>query len=194
MAASTDPTQTSMQTPIGSSHVGRPSLMARYASLADVRSAIETLEAQGVDGDHLSLVGPSGDLPQGTDRRRVDSRFLSHTMVFLAVGVLGGALAGAVIGAALIGLVLLVFSGIEASGWVFLLLTVWFAVGGAILGAFFAVSRVIGFSESWSLTFEDEPEGELWLGIFEEVDDPAGVASQTHALEFTSAAKPVQAA
>src|SRR5690349_12613767 len=115
-----------LHTPAGSSHLGRPSLMARYASLPDVRQAIDTLEAQGVDGDHLSIVGPRGELPQGTDRRRADSRFLTHTMLYLAVGVLGGALVGAVIGAALIGLVVLVWPGLHASGWVFALLTVWF--------------------------------------------------------------------
>jgi hypothetical protein len=182
MAASMEP----LHTPVGSSHLGQPSLMARYASLPDVRHAIDTLESQGVDGDHLTIVGPQGELPRGTDRRRADSRFLSHTLLALAVGVLGGALAGAVIGAALIGLVLLVWSSIDATGWVFLLLTVWFAVGGAVLGAFFAISRVIGFSESWPLTFEDEPDAPLWLAIFEDVDDPTDLATRTHALEIVS--------
>ena len=137
MAASMEP----LHTPVGSSHLGRPSLMAKYASLPDVRQAIDVLESQGVDGDNLTIVGSSGDLPQGTDRRRTDSRFLRHTLLYLAIGVLGGALVGAAIGAALIGLVLLVWSGLEASGWVFTLLTLWFAVGGAVLGCFVAVSR-----------------------------------------------------
>ena len=105
MAASMQP----RHTPVGSSHLGRPTLMARYGSLHDVRDAIDALEAQGVDGDHLTIVGSDGTLPQGTDRRRADSRFLSHTMVFLTIGVLGGALVGAVVGAAIIGLVLLVW-------------------------------------------------------------------------------------
>src|SRR5690349_6816375 len=136
MAANMEP----LHTPVGSSHLGRPSLMAKYASLPDVRNAIDALESQGIDGDHLSIVGPSGDLPHGTDRRRADSRFLSHTMLYLAIGVVGGALVGAVIGAVLIGLVVLVWPDLEASGWVFLLLTVWFAVGGSVLGGFFAIS------------------------------------------------------
>ena len=182
MAANPEP----LHTPAGSSHVGRPSLMARYGSLPDVRNAIDTLEAQGIDGDHLSIVGPRGDLPEGTDRRRSDSRFLTHTMLALAVGVLGGALVGAAVGAALIGLVVLVWSNLDASGWVFLLLTVWFAVGGAVLGCFFAISKLVGFSESWPLTFEDEPEGPIWLAVFEDVDDPDLLASRTHALEIVA--------
>jgi hypothetical protein len=180
-----------MGTPVGSSHLGRPSLMARYASLPDVRNAIDTLEAQGIDGDRLTIVG-AGDLPSGTDRRRVDSRFLSHTMLFLAIGVVGGALVGAIVGAALMGLVVLLWPGLDASGWVFLLLTVWFAVGGSVLGCFFAISRMIGFSESWSLTFEDEPEGSIWLAVFEDVDDPDLLASRTHALEVVPDPDPVQ--
>jgi hypothetical protein len=190
MASSMEP----VETPVGSSHRGRPSLMARYASLPDLRSAIDTLEGQGIDGDHLSIVGPNGELPQGTDRRRADSRFLSHTMLYLAIGVVGGAVAGALFGAALIGLVVLVWSGLEASGWVFALLTVWFAVGGSVLGGFFAISRVVGFSESWPLTFEDEPDGPVWLAVFEDVDDPAELATQTHALEIVRDPDPLRPA
>ena len=171
-------------TPAGSAHDGRPSLLARYGTLSDVRRAIETLEAQGIDGDHLTLVGREGELPRGTERRRADSRFLSHTMLWLAAGVIGGALVGAAIGAALIGLVVLVWSNLEASGWVFLLLTVWFAVGGSILGCFFAISRAVGFSESWPLTFEDETDGPVWLAVYDEVDRPEELAARTHALEI----------
>src|SRR5262245_43525093 len=112
MAAPADPLVTTM----GSSHGGRPSLLARYRTLPDVRRAIDVLEAEGIDGDDLALVGRADALPGGTDRHRSDSRFLSHTMVMLAVGVLGGALLGAAFGATLIGLVLLVWSGLDASG------------------------------------------------------------------------------
>jgi hypothetical protein len=125
-------------TPVGSSHLGRPALLARYASLRDVRRAIDTLEGDGVDGDHLTIVAPADDMPGGTDRRRADSRLLSHTMVALAVGVLGGAVLGALVGAALVGLVILVWTGLDATSWILLLLTVWFAAGGAVLGCFYA--------------------------------------------------------
>lgn len=189
MASSAEP----LYTPRGSSHRGRPSLMVRYDSLAEVRHAIDTLEADGVDGDHLTIVGPAGELPGATERHRADSRFLSHTMLFLAFGVVAGALAGALFGAALIGLVLLLWSGLDATGWIFLLLTVWFAAGGAVLGCFFAISREVGFSESWALTFEDEPDGQLWLAVFEDVDQPDELATRTHALELVTDPAPLQA-
>jgi hypothetical protein len=189
MASGIHPTKT----PVGSARRGRPSLMAKYASLPDVRNAIDTLESQGIDGAHVTIVG-AGDLPQSTNRRRVDSRFLSHTMLYLAIGVVGGALLGGLVGAALMGLVVLLWPGLQASGWVFLLLTVWFAVGGSVLGCFFVISRMVGFSESWPLTFEDEPEGPIWLAVFEDVDDPELLASRTHALEIVPDPDPVQPA
>jgi hypothetical protein len=173
-------------TPAGSAHAGRPSLLVRYRSLGDVRRAIDDLEAHGVDGDHLTLVGRDGELPHVASRRRSDSRFLSHTMLLLAAGVICGALAGAVVGAALVGLVLLVRSGLEASGWIFALITVWFAAGGAVLGCFFAVSRAVGFSESWPLTFEDETAGPVWLAVYEGIDDPEAMAERTRALEIVT--------
>jgi hypothetical protein len=181
-------------TPIGSSHLGRPSLVARYASLPELRSAIDTLEGEGIDGDDLTIVAPSDQVPGGSNRRRTDSRVLSRTMLALAVGVLGGALAGAVVGAAIIGLVLLVWQDLDATGWVFLLLTVWFAAGGAVLGCFFAISKVVGFSESWALTFEDEPDGPVWLAVFEDVGEPTALAERTHALEIVTDPAPLQPA
>jgi hypothetical protein len=45
--------------PHGSSHTGRPSLLARYRSLREVRTAIEELDAPGIDGNDLARVGGS---------------------------------------------------------------------------------------------------------------------------------------
>jgi hypothetical protein len=68
---------------------------------------------------------------------------------------------------------------------VFLLITVWFAAGGAVLGCFTAISKVVGFSESWPLTFEDETDGPVWLAVYDDhIDDPDALASSTHALEL----------
>jgi hypothetical protein len=180
MAVPADP----LITTAGSSHGGRPTLLARYRTLPDVRHAIDALEAEGIDGDDLALVGRANELPGGTPRRRSDSRFLAHTMLMLTVGVLSGALAGAAFGAALIGLVLLIWTGLDASGWILLLLTVWFAAGGAVLGCFIAVSRAVGFSESWSLTFEDDPGGPLWLAIYDAGATADDVEARTHPLEI----------
>jgi len=89
-------------------------------------------------------------------RPRADSGALSQTLLALAVGVLGGTLLGALVGAAIIGLALLAWPDLEISGWVFLVLTVWFAAGGSVLGCVSAVSKVVGSSGSSPPTFEDE--------------------------------------
>ena len=105
-------------------------------------------------------------------------------MLWLALGVIGGALAGAAIGAVFIGLVVLLWSSLDASGWVFLLLTLWFAVGGSRPRMLLRGLRVVGFSESWPLTFEDETDGPVWLAVYEEVEDPEELAARTHTLEI----------
>jgi hypothetical protein len=169
----------------GTAHDARPSLLVRYGTLVDVRHAIDELEAHGVDGDQLALVGePAAHLAGSTDRRRADSRFLSNATLAIAVGVIGGAVLGALLGAALVGILLLLWSGLSDPGWVFLLLTGWFAAGSAVLGAFAAISRSIGFSESWPLTFEDEPSGPLWLAVYADASAAADVVPSTHPLEI----------
>ena len=161
-----------------------PSLLARYGTLVDVRHAIDTFESHGLDGDQLALVGASAaHLGGSTDRQRADRRFLSDTTVALAVGIIGGALAGALFGAVIVGIVVLLWSGLTDRGWVFVLITCWFAAGGAVLGAFAAISRQIGFSESWPLTFEDQPEGPLWLAVYADPDTLEHVVTATHPLE-----------
>jgi hypothetical protein len=190
MAANAQP----VFTPVGSSHIGQPSLVARYASLPDLRHAIDVLEGEGIDGDHLTIVAPAEAMPGGTNRRRADSRILSHTMLALSIGVLGGALLGALFGAIVVGLVLLVWQSLDATGWVFALLTIWFAAGGAVLGCFFAISRVVGFSESWALTFEDETDGPVWLAVFDDVEQPSHLVDHTHPLELLTDPAPLRPA
>src|SRR5437868_9750684 len=167
-----------------SAHDAHPSLLVRYGTLVDVRHAIDALEAHGVDGDQLALVGePAAKLGGSTDRHRADARFLSNTTSAVAVGVIVGAILGALFGAALIGIVLALWPGLHNRGWVFLLLTVWFAAGGSVLGGFTAISRSVGFSESWPLTFEDEPEGPLWLAVYADAAAAEVVVPTTHPLE-----------
>jgi len=168
-----------------SAHDAQPALLARYETLVDVRHAIDTLESHGVDGDQLALVGhTAAHLGGTTDRRRADRRFLTNTTLALAVGVIGGALLGALVGAAIIGLVLLLWSGLDDKSWVYILMIAWFAVGGAVLGGFAAISRSVGFSESWPLTFEDEPDGPLWLAVYADPATVEDVVPGTHPLEI----------
>src|SRR6266542_1987079 len=168
-----------------SAHDAQPSLLVRYGTLVDVRHAIDALEAHGVDGDQLALVGKAAaTLGGSTDRHRADRRFLANTTVALAVGVVLGAIFGALFGAVVIGIVILLWPGLDATTWVFALLTAWFGAGGAVLGGFTAVSRSVGFSESWPLTFEDEPDGPLWLAVYADASSAEEVVPTTHPLEI----------
>jgi hypothetical protein len=161
-----------LSSPREGAHVGRPGLLVEYATLIDARKAIEALESQGVDGDDLSLAGDAAVLAErASNRERSDSRLLSSVTAVIALGGLVGALAGAVIGAILIGVIIAVAPGLTATGWVFGLLTAWFAAGGSLLGAFTQVSRRTGFSESWPLTFEDAPVGAVWLAVYGHGED-----------------------
>ena len=174
-----------LRTNPASAHDAQPALLARYGTLVDVRHAIDTFESHGVDGDQLALAGEAAaHLGGSTDRARVDRRFLGNTTVALAVGVHAGALAGALCGAVIIGIVLLLWPGLDNTGWVYLLLTCWFAAGGATLGGFTAISRSIGFSESWPLTFEDEPNGSLWLAVYGDHESVDDLVTRTHPLEL----------
>ncbi|MDP9332352.1 MAG: hypothetical protein M3Q30_03430 [Actinomycetota bacterium] len=97
-----------LATPHGSAHSGKPALLAHYRTLVDVRHAIARLEASGVDGDDLALVGDAALLLEQTpDRTRTDSRFLSSVTRSIAVGILAGALLGAAFGAVFVGALLL---------------------------------------------------------------------------------------
>ena len=51
--------------------------------------------------------------------------------------------------------------------------------------------EVVGFSESWPLTFEDETDGPVWLAVFEEIDEPTELAARTHALELVTDPEPL---
>lgn len=177
-------------TPHGSARDGRPSVLARYRSLREVRSAIEALESRGVDGDDLALVGEAALAAEHThDRAVTDRRFLRSTGAAVAAGVVVGALVGALIGAAILGITFAIWQPSAGSGWVFALMTAWFAAGGAVFGAFAAVSRRVGFSESWPLTFEDEPDEPLWLAVYDDRPDLRDAVVATHPEEVVEGAE-----
>jgi hypothetical protein len=163
MSAQGDP----VTTPLGGAHEGAPAVLAQYADLGAARHAIQQLEAQGIDGDDIALVGASARQLEGSaHREQSDPRILSHAGVAIALGVVAGGAVGAVLGAVLVGAIVLLWEGLDARAWVFGLMIGWFAAGGALLGAFAGVSRAIGFSESIPITFEGEAETPPWLAVY----------------------------
>jgi hypothetical protein len=161
-----------VMTPRGSAHDGRPRLIARYASMDDACESLASLEAHGVDGDDVSLVG---DAAVTAERAQAwpytDRKFLTTFRRWIAAGILVGMLAGALVGAAIAGLLVLLESDFPDSGWAFALVVAFFAACGGLIGCSVAFPRRSAFSEPWPLTFEDVP-GEVWLAVYA---DPAHV-------------------
>ena len=152
---------------LGSAHDVRPTALAQYRSLRDARHAMQSLEAGGMDGDDLALVGETArDVEEEVSRSRDDARILSSATGGVVVGALAGALVCALVGAVFVGGLVLAWSGLDNRAWVFGLLVGWFAAGGAVLGGFFGVYRTMGFSESEPLTLEDEPGVPIWLAVY----------------------------
>jgi hypothetical protein len=182
-------TAATFPTPHGSTHAGRPSVLARYDSLREVRTAIEQLEGRGVDGDDLALVGEAALAAERTaDRAVTDRRFLRNTGPAIAAGAVAGAIVGALIGVAILGITFAIWEPSVDPAWVFGLMTAWFAAGGAVFGAFVAVSRRIGFSESWPLTFEDEPDEPLWLAVYDDREGLRDAIVATHPVQVVDGA------
>jgi hypothetical protein len=170
--------------PLGSAHDGRPRLIARYASMDDARKAIAHLEAHGVDGDDIALIGdPALMAERAQTWPRTDRRFLRTFKRWVAVGTAGGILVGAVVGAVIAGLLVLVGSDFPDNGWLFALIVAFFAVCGGLIGCYAVLLRRSAFSESWPLTFEEVP-GEVWLAIYTDPDRVRRAVEATAALEM----------
>jgi hypothetical protein len=127
---------------------------------------MRNLEAHGVDGDDLALVGEAAHTEASTERHTTDRRILSSVSAALAVGVVAGALVGGIIGSAVMGIVALLWPDVIDSAWVVVLMVCWFAAGGAVLCSIAAIARAIGFSESMTLTWEDDPDAPIWLAVY----------------------------
>jgi hypothetical protein len=175
---------TAISTPHGSAHDGTPVLLARYHTLVDVRYAIRALEAKGVDGDDITVVGEAAHTEASTERHRTDRRILTSVTKALVVGLVLGAWLGAVAGAAVMGVVALLWPSAVDDGWVYVLMVGWFAAGGAVLFAIGAIARVLGFSESLALTWEDDPDAPIWLAVYGDADEVRPDVEATRPLEI----------
>lgn len=172
-------------TPHGSAHDGNPGLIARYHNLADARGAIRTLEAKGVDGDDIALLGESAHTHEETDHGKVDRRILASVSLALFVGIVGGALVGGVIGLVVMTIAVLAFD-FDSSGWVFGLMVGWFAAAGALFGSLASVMRALGFSESLPLTFEDDPGAPVWLAVYGDTERVRPGVESTEPVEIVT--------
>src|SRR4051812_27660037 len=95
---------------IGSTREGRPHVLARFATAETARRAIERLEARGIDGHEIELVGPRAPVPV-REREDSDEEFMWRTTRWVLLGVVLGALGGGLLGVIGAGTELLVWPG-----------------------------------------------------------------------------------
>ncbi len=145
-------------------------VVATYPDMAAARKAFNALEAAGVDGDDMSLLGRNAEeAAVVTDTRDRDAHLVGDVSEKTAKGGAIGAVAGAIAGTvafAIPGVGPAVGVGIWAG-----------TLGGAIAGG--AVGGVAGGvasmdqSEDWELTYDDVYDGKVLVATHAENDDEA---------------------
>jgi hypothetical protein len=166
-------------------HHARPAgvpaaVAAEFRDMQAARAAIEALENAGVDGDAIDLLGRRADAARNpTSPAGADRRTGVYMAKRIALGALVGAGVGALVGVLLGLLVLAVTSTGGGGGLVFAFGLV--GVGlGVVVAVFLSFERSVGLSEAWPLTFEDVPEGSVWVAVYSR--DPTTEERAHHAL------------
>ena len=161
---------------------------AAFPSMESARVAIEALEHAGVDGDEIELLGQPADAARTpTDPKPTDKRMALHLVRRVALGAAAGALAGVALGV-LLGLVVagVTDSTDSRSGLVTAIAIVGVGIG-TTLGILLAFERAIGLSDAWPLTFEDVPEGPVWVAVY-----TGGRRIRTRAAETLARHRPLE--
>src|SRR3954451_19326497 len=133
-------------------------VVATFPDMAAARKAFDALEAAGVDGDDMSLLGRTADAAgAGTDTRERDAHLVGDVSEKAVKGGAIGSVAGAIAGT-----VAFVIPGVGPGIGV----GIWAAtLGGAVAGG--AVGGVAGgvsavdYSEDWELTYDDVAQGNV---------------------------------
>jgi enoyl-CoA hydratase/carnithine racemase len=161
--------------------------------MKEARVAIEALENAGIDGDDIELLGrPVEDARPAPNPKVVDKRVARHLLPRIAAGALMGAALGAGFGLGL-ALVLAVVADSLGGGVGFVFAITLVGVGlGAVVGALINFERSVGLSDAWPLTFDDVPEGPVWVAVYTEdsrgVSRAADQLAQQHPLELREGA------
>ncbi|HEX6311955.1 MAG TPA: hypothetical protein VF152_10035 [Acidimicrobiia bacterium] len=152
-------------------HHARPSgvpaaVAASFPDMEAARGAIEALENVGVDGDDIDLLGQRAEAARvPSSPSRADRRVAGHMARRIALGAVVGAGAGALVGVVLGLIVLAVTSVGGGAGLVFAFGLIGVGMGVVVM-VFLSFERSVGFSDAWPLTFEDAPEGSVWVAIY----------------------------
>ena len=152
-------------------------VVATYPDMKTARKAFSALEAAGVDGNDMSLVGAHADeAATATDTRDRDAHLVGDVGEHVVKGGAIGSVAGAIAGG-----VAFMIPGVGPAVGV----GIWAAtLGGAVAGG--AVGSVTGGisaldqSEDWELTYDEVAEGKVLVATH--ADDEAEAEKQESVL------------
>lgn len=152
---------------------GVPGVMARFPDVESARDAINALEDHNIDGVDVTLLGDRAVAAEHTRTRAVpDRNVLRHASKLVVRGAVLGVIGGLLASGLVVGIGLLVSADVRDHALAQVMIVVAFTFLGGIVGSFFSIEQGVGYSESWYLTFQDIPDGEIWVAVF---DNP-GVA------------------
>ena len=133
-------------------------VVATYPDMATARDAFNALEAAGIDGDDMSLVGPHADAAAAeTDTRDRDAHLVGDVGEKVVKGGAIGSVAGAIAGS-----VAFLIPGVgPAVGVGIWAATLGGAVAGGAIGGVAGGVSAVDYSEDWELTYDDVAQGNV---------------------------------
>jgi hypothetical protein len=146
--------------------------MAMFDDMKSARSAIEALGSGGaIDGERISLTGPGADdTAYRPEAREAETKLLSRIVRRAATLSAIGAVAGAALGV-VIGIIALDMAEAERSPANLALCAALGALLGSIPGALVGYISSLQPSQPWALTFEEQAEGRVFVGVHSSDED-----------------------
>jgi hypothetical protein len=150
---------------------GVPGVMARFPDVESAREAINALEGRGIDGVDVTLLGDRAVAAEHTRTRAVpDRNVLRHATKLVVRGSVLGTIGGLLASGLVVGIGLLVSADVRDHALAQVMIVVAFTFLGGIVGSFFSIEQGVGYSEAWYLSFQDIPDGEIWVAVFDRPD------------------------
>jgi len=150
---------------------GVPGVMARFPDVESAREAIGALESRGIDGVDVTLIGDCAVAAEHVRTRAVpDRNVLRHATKLVVRGAVLGTIGGLLASGIVVGIGLLVSADVRDHALAQVMIIIAFTFLGAIVGSFFSIEQGVGYSEAWYLTFQDIPDGEIWVAVFDRPD------------------------
>jgi outer membrane lipoprotein SlyB len=152
--------------------LSRYNVVATFPDMAAARKAFDGLEAAGIDGDDMSLLGRTADAAAAaTDTRERDAHLVGEVSQKAVKGSAIGSVAGAIAGTVAF-VIPGVGPGIGAGIWA---ATLGGAVAGGAVGGVAGGVSALDQGEDWELTFDDVAEGKVLVATHAADENEANI-------------------